>query len=142
MSGMFEVKVTSITGFKELNERLKQLPKKLADGGKRIVVKKQIKEWLGEVQQRAPIGPTRNLKGSFKPRVTGSGDFVRGSVVSYAPHAHLVEFGHKKVLWGHSTNERVPAHPFMRPTLDSQWERTQDSVADDFSRLLDAWEKA
>ena len=33
-------------------------------------------------------------------------------------HAHLVEFGHVKVLWGRRTNERVPPYPFMRPALE------------------------
>jgi hypothetical protein len=33
-------------------------------------------------------------------------------------HAHLVEFGHVKVLWGKPTGERVPAHPFMRKALE------------------------
>ena len=31
-----------------------------------------------------------------------------------APHAHNVEFGHLKVLWGHVTSEHVPAHSFLR----------------------------
>jgi len=39
-------------------------------------------------------------------------------VLSDVPHAHLVEFGHVKVLWGRRTNEKVPPHPFMRPALD------------------------
>lgn len=33
-------------------------------------------------------------------------------------HAHLVEFGHVKVLWGKPTGERVPPHPFMRPAVE------------------------
>lgn len=39
-------------------------------------------------------------------------------VLSDVPHAHLVEFGHAKVLWGRQTNEKVPPHPFLRPALD------------------------
>jgi len=30
-------------------------------------------------------------------------------------HAHLIEFGHVKILWGKPTGERVPPSPFMRP---------------------------
>ena len=39
-------------------------------------------------------------------------------VFNRAPHAHLVEFGHVKFLFGHPTGERVPAHPFMRHALE------------------------
>ena len=39
-------------------------------------------------------------------------------VVARAPHAHLVEYGHVKVLWGRQTGERVPPHPFLRPALE------------------------
>ena len=39
-------------------------------------------------------------------------------VLSDAPHAHLIELGHVKVLWGRRTNEKVPPHPFLRPALD------------------------
>ena len=39
-------------------------------------------------------------------------------VQARAPHAHLVEFGHVKFLWGKPTSERVPPHPFLRPALE------------------------
>ena len=39
-------------------------------------------------------------------------------VEARAPHAHLVEFGHVKFLWGKPTSERVPPHPFLRPALE------------------------
>ena len=39
-------------------------------------------------------------------------------VVARAPHAHLVEYGHVKILWGRPTAERVPPHPFLRPALE------------------------
>lgn len=39
-------------------------------------------------------------------------------VVASAPHAHLVEFGHVKWLWGRPTSGRVPPKPFLRPALE------------------------
>lgn len=39
-------------------------------------------------------------------------------VVARAPHAHLVEYGHVKFLWGKPTGERVRPHPFLRPALE------------------------
>ena len=32
-----------------------------------------------------------------------------------APHAHLLEYGHAKYLWGKETGEHVPGSPFVRP---------------------------
>ncbi|OIO01102.1 MAG: hypothetical protein AUJ49_08470 [Desulfovibrionaceae bacterium CG1_02_65_16] len=45
-------------------------------------------------------------------------------VTARSPHAHLVEFGHLLVLKNRKTGlvkvvGHVPAHPFMRPALDS-----------------------
>ena len=39
-------------------------------------------------------------------------------VVARAPHAHLVEFGHVKWLWGRPTSGRVPPKPYLRPALE------------------------
>lgn len=39
-------------------------------------------------------------------------------VQAKAPHAHLVEFGHVKFLWGRPTGERVPPYPFLRKALE------------------------
>lgn len=38
-------------------------------------------------------------------------------------HAHLVEFGHIKMLFGKITGERVPPRPFMRPALEKGIEK-------------------
>ena len=32
-----------------------------------------------------------------------------------APHAHLLEYGHVKWIYGKNTGEHVPASPFIRP---------------------------
>jgi len=71
------------------------------------------------------IDRTGNLRKSIRKRKS---KFIRGGYVVSATgknnsedkgyHAHLVEFGHEKVLWGKRTNERVPPHPFMRPAKD------------------------
>ena len=39
-------------------------------------------------------------------------------VQARAPHAHLVEYGHVKFLWGKPTSGRVPPKPFLRPALE------------------------
>jgi HK97 gp10 family phage protein len=59
------------------------------------------------------VDKTGNLRRSISKRKSKftDGGFI---VMAKGNHAHLVEFGHVKVLWGRRTNERVPAHPFMR----------------------------
>lgn len=47
-------------------------------------------------------------------------------------HGHLIEFGHKKVLWGKRTNERVKGYPFMRPA----WESTKGVILNQFKEEL------
>lgn len=52
----------------------------------------------------------RALKSKFK-----DGGWI---VMVDVPHAHLVEFGHVKVLWGKRTYQMVPPKPFLRPAMD------------------------
>ncbi len=40
-------------------------------------------------------------------KLVKEGENVRIRVYSNAPHAHLIEDGHEKVLWGNHTSERV-----------------------------------
>ncbi len=66
-----------------------------------------------------------NLRKSIKKRKS---KFVNGGYIVVASgrntkgekgnHAHLIEYGHVKVLWGKETGERVPPYPFMRPAAE------------------------
>jgi HK97 gp10 family phage protein len=68
---------------------------------------------------------TGNLRKSIRKRkskfinggyiVVATGRHVSGGEKGF--HAHLVEYGHAKVLWGRRTGGRVPPHPFMRPAV-------------------------
>lgn len=55
---------------------------------------------------------TGNLKKSIKKRRS---KINRGEVIAgaFAPHAHLLENGHLKVLWGKRTGEHVPGTYFV-----------------------------
>lgn len=57
---------------------------------------------------------TGRLRRSVKKEKTQDGYVVKAT----APHAHLVEFGHGLVAWGHPTGKRVPPHPFMRKAVE------------------------
>lgn len=60
---------------------------------------------------------TGNLRKSIKKRKSKfeNGGFI---VMAKAPHAHLIEFGHVMIAWGHPIGRRVPAHPFLRPAVE------------------------
>jgi len=72
-----------------------------------------------EARQLAPLGPTGNLKRGIVSRVDKTATQFGHSGAAYvwvdysiAPHAHLVEFG--------ARGGNMPAHPFMRPAVDSK----------------------
>lgn len=60
-------------------------------------------------------GQLRRSIGKRKSRKS-EGAYV---VFAKAPHAHLVEYGHVKIAWGHPTGERVGGKHFMRRALES-----------------------
>lgn len=59
-------------------------------------------------------GYLRKRNRKSKSRFDGGGYIVFNT----SPHAHLVEYGHVKFVNGLPTGERVPAHPFMRKSLE------------------------
>ena len=59
-------------------------------------------------------GSLRRKISKRKSRYEDGGYFV----ISRAPHSHLIEYGHVKILWGKPTGERVPPHAFLRPALE------------------------
>lgn len=77
---------------------------------------------------RAKWGPkAKKLRKSIRVRKSKylGGGYI---VMSDAPHAHLVEFGHVLVRGGKRYQGGVeigfvPAHPFLRPAVDKAWRR-------------------
>jgi len=69
------------------------------------------------------VNKTGNLRLSIKKRKS---KFENGGYIVQASgkgkdkgyHAHLVEFGHVLIAWGHITGKRVAPHPFLRPALE------------------------
>lgn len=73
------------------------------------------------IEDRAPVGPSRTARliRSITSIITHDRPyFARGDVGPRAPHAHLVERGHRIVVGkGSSASQRgvVPPHPFVAP---------------------------
>lgn len=85
-------------------------------GRKRVPIRK-AKE-IGTVQ----IGP--RIGGGFKGH-----------------HGHLLEFGHKKVLWGRRTNERVKPYPFVEPAYKTKMQEVRNNMAKNLNTVLKRWAK-
>jgi len=58
-----------------------------------------------------------------------AGGYAYAEGENYAPHAHLIEYGHAQVTPGGRVTGFTPAHPFMRPALDEVTSRTGGIVA-------------
>lgn len=158
------VKVAEVKGLKELFARLDRFPDKV-----RIKIEKEaltvlMPRMLERARTYVPVGKTGNLRKGFRwvvralPRKAGA----VGTVKNYAPHAHLVEFGHKVVgrgpdKWprrsrkgkrlttgaktlGKSEGGVVNAHPFMRKTLEVMEEDVANFIASYVERALSEME--
>lgn len=109
----------SLTGDVELMAALNKLP--IVVGGK--VMKNAIRAGgraiRAAVIERAPIGPTGNLKANIVAKLVVYKEsetaalIIGGKYGRYGKgaHAHLVEFGH-------GGPAPAPPHPFMRPAFD------------------------
>jgi HK97 gp10 family phage protein len=110
-----------ISGIKELNKALEDLNETIenAAGDSAMKSAEKIRDRIG---QKAPLGPTGNLKRSPVARRYGN---VAGAGIDrkIAPHAHLVEFG----------TSRTPAHPFFRPAIAESKNRVAKNFQEDIS---------
>lgn len=135
----------SITGAKEIDTLLKQMPKELthkvlgaahADAAKPLVEKEKL---------LAPEGPTGNLvdsigtvKSTFKKantigevNVGPRGGKFKGN------HGHLVEFGTRPRQTKNGANRGVmPAHPFVQPAFSQTKGQIESRIAGSIGKVL------
>lgn len=111
-----------IEGVKELVQRLRKLPDKLQKRLERRVIRQAMEIIEDGVIAAVPVGDTGELAESIKLRTRTKRGKLSARVDVKAPHAHLVEFGHKKYDFRgrRVIGERVPAYPFYRPVLDEK----------------------
>lgn len=57
-------------------------------------------------------------------------------------HGHLIEFGHKMVLWGRLTNRRVKPYPFIEPAYRSKKDEVEGRMGKALNSVLRRWEKS
>ena len=74
----------------------------------------RAKEIADDMQRRAPLGPTGNLRRSIHAHKYKAVSIVAVDRI-IAPHAGLVEFGSS----ARPRSGVMPAHPYFRPAIDA-----------------------
>jgi hypothetical protein len=94
-------------------------------------VKKRAKQLVPEPGYPGDKPGLKPLRDTIGSAVREYGDVVVGVVGPEYPagaHGHLVEHGHKEVLWGVRTGDFVEGAPFMEPAVDSTLEEQKAAV--------------
>jgi len=96
-------------------------------------IMQEVSGWADEIIDAAADAAVKEIRQNARARfgkVTGNllrrirkkkSKINKGQVLAgaFAPHAHLLEYGHLKVLWGHRTGEHVPGVPFVGPAEEA-----------------------
>ncbi|CAK0778993.1 conserved hypothetical protein [Gammaproteobacteria bacterium] len=137
-----EVKST-VRGLDILAAKLNALPDNVARNCQAKVFRKVLNDLKQKVEANVPVVEGELKKSirislKYSKRVKEMGFSARklvaasGSLVIAAPHAHLVEFGHRMI--GHkpgkkpTKKERVPPHKFVRNVWDDEAEKQLNAV--------------
>ena len=93
---------------------------------------KQAEIIAEDARDRAPLGPTGNLKRSLRAKLLDEKSrFPTVAIAAVdrkiAPHAHLVEFGTSK----------MSARPFFRPAVDSHGRKVINNIKDGAKKLVE-----
>lgn len=146
-----------LEGVEELNKKLKNMETALNKGvGKTALA--QAEKLRDRIRQKAPQGPTGNLKRSAVAKLLPAKPnypiiAIAGIDIKIAKHAWLVEFGGKNVrvprkstlLVSKHTGEvfgtqvaPMPAHPFFRPAIDEIMPKMKDSMKQDLKKDVES----
>lgn len=114
-----------LKGMDELERGMNKVIKEVNKEKTKLLLK-QANMVKNKIKQKAPRGPTGNLKKAAyakaypetmsRPAVAFAGVRPRK-----APHAHLVEFGH-------GGPHPAPPHPFVRPAWDELKDKVQKNI--------------
>lgn len=151
---------TEVTGLKELTEALLTLPDAIQKEAERTGVRNGLEAIAEEIRARAPKGDRGSIRYARRFRRANKAlhkrIFVRmgakarsavsGVVSVTAPHAHLVEFGHRIVTNKKAkppkgplkdTGKRAVARPFVRPGFAAKETEALDKLIDSINEALD-----
>jgi len=123
-------------GLDELSKALKKLADGLPPEQVEPILKQGAKTITDSMKQKAPKGPTGNLKKAIKVKKLKNNNYAQPAVYiaavdrKKAPHAHLVEFGH-------GGPHPAPPYPFFRPAVDENENKVYKDVEDGIKKLVE-----
>jgi len=124
--------VFEIVGIEAINKALAEVPEEFRDNVAMKATKDAANILLEEARQQCPIGPSRDIFGRYRQpgRLKASLKMIgkktkTGVDVSVRPtgkaanYAHLVEFGHRIVIYGQQEGFAAP-NAFMTRSFDAK----------------------
>lgn len=137
----------SISGFRELERALaEELPKATAKSVLRRTAVKSMERVRTGMEDRAPKDK-RKLAGGMKTqnakaeRIPGTKRYKKqnGVSVNTGPTTGPAEGGNP--AWQEFGTEKMPAHPYARPTADAEGENVIQEVKGELTRQIEAAKK-
>ncbi len=138
MADTFTVK---LEGAEELKKQFQYLVKSVHPDQVEPVLMNGARKLAKAIRDKAPRGPTGNLKKAVKAKKLERIGFNPASAIAAvdrkrAPHAGLVEWGHALVRAGKVVGH-VPPHPFFRPAVDENHGRILGDITKDLKKMVE-----
>lgn len=123
-----------LKGIDQFERQANKLIKEVNEGKTKILYD-QAKLVRNRIKQKAPRGPTGNLKKAAyaavkPPSLSGTAVAFAGIRPRKAPHAHLVEYGH-------GGPHPAPPHPFFRPAWDGCKDDVKRNIAAGLGKTIE-----
>ena len=138
MADTFTVK---LEGAEDLKKQFQDLVKSVHPDKVEPVLMKGARKLAKAIRDKAPRGPTGNLKKAVRAKQLKRIGFNPAPAIAAvdrkrAPHAGLVEYGHALVRNGKVIGH-VPPHPFFRPAVDENGNRILGEVTGEIKKLVE-----
>jgi HK97 gp10 family phage protein len=123
-----------LKGIDALERETNKIIKQVTEGQTKVLLD-QAKLVRDRIKEKAPLGPTGNLKKAAYAAVSAETATkmpfaFAGIRPRKAPHAHLVEYGH-------GGPHPAPAHPFVRPAWDELHETVRENIKKGIKSLVE-----
>lgn len=123
-----------LKGIDKLERHANQVIKEV-ESEKANILYGEAKRVRDRVKQKAPTGPTGNLKkavyaSKLSASLTESAFAFAGIRPRKAPHAHLVEYGH-------AGPHPAPPHPFFRPAVDEIMPSVKENIEKKLGKTIE-----
>jgi len=120
-----------LKGIDKLEKNVNKLIKEVTSEKTKLLLR-QAKLVQARIKEKAPVGPTGNLKKStyavaYPEKLDSPAVAYAGIRRRKAPHAHFLEFGTVKMA----------PHPFIRPAWDECKEEVKNNIAKELGKTIE-----